>query len=151
MRLGRASIFAAVPVILLLAALPSTADAAHLESVRFRATLSGAEAVTWSLNYGTVCGTETGRGSQSIAFHQAGKSLVLVFTRQIGGTRLLSVKRAGGNNDLPISGRMTQAGTLASTPSGKCPPGRTEGPPVAPPQPDCGTKSFAGTIRASWS
>jgi hypothetical protein len=44
---------------------------------------------------------------------------------------------------------MTQYGVLNAGPNGKCGTGRTEGTPLAPP--DCGTKSFTGTIYVNWS
>jgi uncharacterized low-complexity protein len=146
---------ALVPSALTLAvvlAVTGTANAApHLQSARFKATLSGTQSTAWTLNDTTSCGTETGSGSKRVHFHQQGQ-LTLIFSRQLGGTRLLEVKVAGtGSNSVPIAGTMTQYGVLNASPNGKCGTGRTEGTPVAPPQPDCGTKSFTGTIYANWS
>jgi hypothetical protein len=103
------------------------------------------------MNQTTSCGTTTGSGSKSVAFHQQG-TLTLIFSRQLGGTRLLMVKVAGTrSNSVPIAGTMTQQGVLNAAPNGKCGTGKTEGTPTPPPQPDCGTKSFTGQIYVNWS
>jgi hypothetical protein len=133
-------------------AVARSADAApHLQSARIKATVSGTQSTTWTMNNTSTCGTETGSGSKQVRFHQKGP-LTLIFSRQIGGTRLLEVKVAGTpSNSVPIAGTMAQTGVLNAAPNGKCGTGRTEGPPMAPPQPDCGTKTFTGSIYVNWS
>jgi hypothetical protein len=147
----RVSVLVALVAVAALAA-PATSDAApHLQSARFKATLSGTQSTTWTMNDTTSCGTETGSGSKQVRFHQQGP-LTLILQRQIGGTRLLMVKVAGTrSNEVPIAGTMSQQGVLNGNPNGKCGTGRTEGTPVAPPQPDCGTQSFTGTVDVNWS
>jgi len=152
MTFRRALVLVAALTLTFAIALTAPAGAApHLQSARFKATLSGTQSTAWTLNDTTSCGTETGSGSKRVRFHQQGP-LTLIFSRQLGGTRLLMIKVAGTrSNSVPIAGTMTQYGVLNASPNGKCGTGRTEGTPVAPPQPDCGTKSFTGTIYVNWS
>ena len=152
MTFRRALVLVAALTLTLAIAVTSSAGAApRLQSARFKATLSGTQSTAWTLNDTTTCGTETGSGSKRVRFHQQGP-LTLIFSRQLGGTRLLMIEVAGTrSNSVPIAGTMTQYGVLNASPNGKCGTGRTEGTPVAPPQPDCGTKAFTGTIYANWS
>jgi len=130
---------------------PSTSSAARLQTERFHATLSASQATTWTLNYDTGCAVQTGSGSRKLSFHQSRK-LTLVFSRQVGGTHLLEVRLAGKPDDIAIAGEMTQLGKVVTTNDPRCSVvGRPEGPPMAPPSPDCGTKRFAGSVRATWS
>jgi hypothetical protein len=135
--------------VLALAAASSAAP--HLQSARFRATLSATENISWNLNASDSCGSQTGSGSLKVAFHQA-RRLTLIFSRQIGGSHLLMVRLAPKAGDIPIKGEMTQTGKVNYTTDPRCATnGRPEGPPMAPPQPDCGTKTFKGAIRLTWS
>jgi hypothetical protein len=149
MSLRRVPIPAALAIVALL--LPASSDAAHLQTAKFRATLEATQSTTWTINKSGSCYVETGSGRQSMKFHQA-KRLTLLLSRQVGGPRLLMVKVGGSRtNDIPIAGEMTQTGKVVVTQGSGCPTGKPEGPPVAPPVPDCGTKRFTGTIRATWS
>jgi hypothetical protein len=129
------------------------ADAASLKSARFKATINAVHTTTWTRNYSGPCGTETGSGSSRVTFHQA-RPFTLTFQKYLVGARLLSVRVGGGPSpsQIPIKGEMSRNGKLAFTTLPQCQgTGQTEGPPVTPPKIDCGTKSFRGTIRPTWT
>jgi hypothetical protein len=135
----------------LLAAPVSSTAAPHLQTVRYGATLSAGATVAWTLNQTTACGTTTGSGSQRVRLHQRGQ-VKLIFVRQVGGNRLLWVKVAGTpSNQIPIAGTMTRHGTVNPHPNGRCMGSPGEGPAEPVPQPDCGEKSFRGTMDVNWS
>ena len=134
---------------LALGAVPASA-AYKVQTARFRVTLSGKQASTWTLNQSSYCGTVTGSGNQTFTYHQT-RAITLAFTRYRNHPEGLPwVQLPKGMIGIPVAGTATRAGKMNSDSSNPICAGSPIGPPEAPPQPDCGTVSYAGSFDVRW-
>jgi hypothetical protein len=128
-----------------------SADAAYkITTAKFRATVSGSQSTSWTLNTSNVCGSQTGSGSQTLTYHQK-KPVTLVFWDYVDHHGMPNVYVAQDKSmGIHVKGTSSQTGTVSHSTTGKCEGGHPIGPPVAPPAPDCGTRPYAGTLRVGW-
>jgi hypothetical protein len=133
-----------------LAAVSAPASAASkVETARFRATLSGQQTSSWTLNQSNACGSITGSGKQTFTYHQK-RAVTLVFTQSAnhGGPPFIQV--AHWTLGIPVTGTVSREGKLNNTTTNPNCRGTPIGPPQAPPAPDCGTKHYDGFFDVRW-
>jgi hypothetical protein len=129
----------------------TSADAAYkITTAKFRATVSGSQSTSWTLNTSSICGSQSGSGKQTLSYHGT-KPVTLVFWDYVDHHGPPEVYVAQDKSmGIPIKGTSSQTGTVNHSSTGKCEGGQTIGPPVAPPSPDCGTRGYAGHLRVGW-
>jgi hypothetical protein len=133
----------------LLSVSTSASAAYKVEKATFRATLSGKQTTSWTMNQSDICGTVTGSGSQTFTYHQT-RPVKLVFTHYVGydGAPWVEVQRSPSG--IPVAGTASRDGKVnPNTTNPNC-RGTPIGPPQAPPAPDCGTKHYSGYFAVSW-
>jgi hypothetical protein len=137
------------------AASAAAATPYKIKTARFHATLSGSQSSAWTINESSACGTTTGSGKQTFVYHQK-HPFTLVFWAYVNHDGPPEVYLAGPKSKpipsgIPVTGTASREGKLNYTStSSACNGSPIAGPPMTPPQPDCGTIHYDGFFDPSW-
>ena len=139
-----------ISTVVALAAVSAPASAAlKVQTARFRATLSGQQTSSWTLNQSNACGSVTGSGNQTFTYHQK-RAVTLVFTHYLNHDGPPWVQVAHSTLGIPVTGTASRDGKVNNTTTNPNCRGTPIGPPQAPPAPDCGTKHYGGFFDVRW-
>lgn len=138
-----------ITVVCAVAVCASAASAYTTQTARFRGTISGQQASSWTLNQTTACGSQAGSGKQTFVYHQK-RAFTLTFLRYLDHDGAPFVNVVHSVLGIPVTGTTSREGSVATTETNPDCRGTVLGPPETPPAPDCGTKPYSGFFDVKW-
>src|SRR5690349_3987782 len=149
-------LLAAVAAATALAAFTTATAGAAIKTARFKLTVSGSQSTNWTLDNTTYDGCiqgnvrMSGSGSQSFNFKSTKPATGLA--ARVGKSTVFTVVTGTTTPGARVKGSVTRSGHVTSQQlSGTGPGCGGGGGGGQPPAPDCGKRTFAGTMGFNWA